>query len=747
MKLKWIIVLVLGLVLLMAGTAAMGLVQFQKVVDGLPQLPEDPAELSVRPGTEIYAATGERIYTFNQNRTWIDIGGVSPYVVQALLATEDANFYRHRGVDVKAVLGAVWDNVRRGFAARGGSTLTQQLVKRLFFSPEKTLKRKVSEMLLAVQLEALYERRYPGSARTAWADEHPAYKDRLLELYLNTVFYGANSYGIADAAQTYYNTTPQQLSAPQAALLMGLPNAPSAYNPLQHPDRANQRLQHVLKRMYLSGFLEKAEWERHSSVEAGQLIDAERAPTNPTPFWVEAIKSEVVELWGAPVLRHGSLKIHTTLDMRLQKVAEEAIEWGMADLDGRMGFAPYEAAEEGERKDYVQGALVCLDPHTGQVKAMVGGRDIFVSYYNRALSARRQPGSGFKPVAYLAALDAGVISPVSLFVDEPRSYKDNNRTWQPRNYGNRYLGLTTVAWGLINSANSTAVQVTDRVGPERIAEMGTRMGFRGEIKPYLSIALGVNEVTVLEMAAAYGTLAASGLRVEPTLVDRIADADDQELFSHTPPIRRVVAEKRAFELLHIMRQVVDRGTGRRVRAMGFDRPAAGKTGTTNDNTDAWFTGVTPNLSTSVWVGFDNRRQHELRDKNGRQITGGGGAAPIWTTFMLEAVKGTEVVDFERPNGVVLVEVDPRTGTRVDDLPDSLVGRIKPISVALLPGDRVNTRAEVLAFEKEQGKALVDSVLREAWTVVEGEVGMGEIRGYEAGLWGWVRRVGRGGAAH
>ncbi len=688
--------------------------QFVRVAAGLPRLPSDPAALATRAGTEIYAASGERIFTFNENRTWTRLQDLPASAVQALLATEDVGFYEHNGVDVRAVLGAVWANIRHGFGARGGSTLTQQLVKRLFFSPERTLKRKLSEMLLALQVEALYARHYPGTDSTAWAPDHPAHKDRLLELYFNTVFFGANSYGIGDAAETFFARTPADLSVPQVALLIGLPNAPTAYNPLRHPDRATKRMRHVLQRMLAVGFLSPEDYESAIQVEAADLLNARSEPLNPTPYWAEAVRSEVESRWGAAALRHGSLRIHTTLDMRLQRAAEEAVERGVTDLDKRMGFAPYSNSPEAQRKNYVQAALVSLDPHRGHVRAMVGGRDIFVSHYNRALWAQRQPGSGFKPVTYLAALNAGVVTPVTLFVDEPRSYQDHDRTWTPRNFGDHYLGLTTTAWALINSANSTAVQIAFRVGPQAIVDMARAMGFTGDLRPDPSIALGAHEVTVMEMASAYGALAASGIRVEPTLVQRITDTENRTLFDHRPAVRQVVTPGKAFELVQIMRHVVDRGTGRRVRTMGFDRPAAGKTGTTNDNTDAWFTGFTPELVTSVWVGFDDRKQHRLVDENGTQITGSSGAAPIWANFMIQAVAGTPSVDFGLPMGMRYIEVEPATGTTLPDLSDSVSAKFSTLRLALSDTLQVNTTDEVLQFEAEAETTLVDSALRGAW---------------------------------
>ena len=671
---------VLTVFLVLAGGAGVGYVIW-RMTPTLPSLPTDPRELGIRPGTEMYAASGERIYTFNQSRQWVPLEHISPHVAQALIATEDARFYHHRGVDLLAIVGAVRDNLLGGSITRGGSTLTQQLVKRLFFSPQKTFARKLSEALLAVQLEAFFATSYPDTNATG----HPAYKDRLLELYLNEVFYGTNAYGIYDAAITFFDTTPDSLSLPRAAMLIGQINAPTAYNPLRHPQRATTRLQHVLDRLVASGFLDPATRREYADLRAEDLINPGYPPRNPVPYWVEAINAEIIQQWGPAALHYGSLKVYTTLDIAMQEAAEEAVTKGLVQLDERLGFKPYSAASMAERPAYVQGALVCLS-QTGKVLAMVGGRDIFVSYYNRALTARRQPGSGFKPIAYLAALEAGKISPVTVFNDERRTYIVNGRKWQPRNYGGRYLGRTTAAWALVRSANSTAIQISERVGPQHVVETAHRLGFAGPIGAYKSIALGVAEVTVLEMAAAYGVFANYGLQVTPTLIERIVDDSDQPIFTHQPQIRQAIAPDLAAQMVHLLRQTVDRGTGHRVRTLGFARPAAGKTGTTNDNTDAWFTGFTPDLVASVWVGFDDRRTHKLVDTRGVQITGGNGAVPIWTDFMIAVNQERPEKDFDLPEDVMIYDVDPHTG-EVRSKPNE--DGEQPLSVALRRGERPN----------------------------------------------------------
>jgi len=532
-----------------------------------------------------------------------------------------------------------------------------------------------------LQLEAFFAASYPDTNATGQL----AYKDRLLELYLNEVFYGTNAYGIHDAAVTFFDTTPDSLSLPRAAMLIGQVNAPTKYNPLRHPQRATSRLQHVFDRMVASGFLDLETRREYAALRAEDLINPGYPPRNPVPYWVEAINAEIVRQWGPSALHYGSLKVYTTLDIAMQEAAEEAVAKGMVELDERLGFKPYSEASMAERPAYVQGALVCLSP-MGKVLAMVGGRDIFVSYYNRALTARRQPGSGFKPIAYLAALEAGTISPVTVFNDERRTYIVNGQKWQPRNYGGRYLGQTIAAWALVRSANSTAIQISELVGPPRVVEIAHRLGFAGPIGAYKSIALGVAEVTVLEMAAAYGTFANYGLQVTPTLIERIVDVDGQQIFTHQPQIRQAITPDLAAQMVHLLRQTVDRGTGHQVRKRGFARPAAGKTGTTNDNTDAWFTGFTPDLIARDWVGFDDRHTHKLVDTRGVQITGGNGAVPIWTDFMIAINEGRPEKDFDVPEGVMIYDVDPLTG-KESSKPNE--DGVQPVSVALRRGERPN----------------------------------------------------------
>ncbi len=659
------------------------------VVATLPRIPADLEALSVQPGVNIYADSGELLYTFNRRVKGVTLEEVSPFFVRAVLATEDQDFYKHHGFSIKAVLGAFYDNLRHMRKVRGGSTITQQIVKNLFLSREKTYIRKLKEVLLAVQLETMFERRYGKDS-----------KRKLLELYVNGSFYGTNAYGVEDAAQTYFGKRAADLSLPEAAMLAGLPNAPSALSPFREDgEHTMRRVGHVLRRMRAAGFIMQEALDR--AQEAPLTLVSERRPRNRTPYFVETIKAEVARLWGRSALSFGGLNIYTTLDLRMQVAAERAVAEGVADLDGRLGFPDYREASEVERRDYVQGALICLDPRTGYVKAMVGGRDIFVSYYNRATTARRQPGSGFKPVVYLAAFTSGEVTPVSLFVDAPRTYVVNRRRWAPKNFKNQYLGMTTAAWALIKSANATSVQVAQRVGPKRVAAMGERLGIRSPLGAYPSIALGTEEVTLLDMVSVYGTIANYGIRVEPAFIRSIEDLEGLPVYRHRVRPSPVLEAGDAYVMIRLMQNVVDRGTGRAVRAAGFRGPAAGKTGTTNDNTDAWFTGFTPELVASVWVGFDRREggRKLVEKRTRRQITGGSGAAPIWAAFMKAVAADQENTNFWTPAGVRDVVVDALTGVGVDPETEADSLKVAPIRIALPEGVLPNALEEVTRFRE------------------------------------------------
>jgi 1A family penicillin-binding protein len=653
--------------ILIATTSFFVLVQTQ-----LPQIPENLGNLNPQSGVNIYATDGTLLYSLNRSRTFVPLKSMSPDFVNAVLATEDVHFYDHRGFSLKALIGAFADNLMTWQRTRGGSTITQQIVKNIFLTREKSYFRKIKELLIALQLETMFERTY--GAR---------YKDQLLELYINGSFYGTNAYGVEDAAQVYFGRPASNLSLLQSAILAGLPNAPSAYRPVYGDSSAvataTRRAAHVLNRMTIAGHISST--QRDQALTDSLHLNPKKRIQNRTPYLVETIKEEISRRWGGSALSFGALDIHTTLDIQMQKNAQRSVDQGVLDLDTRLGFPSYQSASAEERKNYVQVALLCVDYRTGHVKAMIGGRDIFTSYYNRATTARRQPGSGFKPIVYLSAFESGEVTPLTTFIDEPRTYIVNRKGWAPKNFQDSYLGLTTAAWALIRSANATSVQIVQKIGPDRVVETARRLGVSSPLLAVPSIALGSNEVTMLDLVTAYGTIANTGLRVDPTFITRIIDRNTgQLLYQHRPSPVPTVDPVNAYTVTRLMENVINRGTGYAVRRLGFSGRAAGKTGTTNDNTDAWFTGFTPELVTSVWVGFDSRKSgNRLREeKTRRQITGGSGAAPIWTTFMKTVPKS--VGSFYAPSGVHEVEVDPLTGSLPSEVSDST--SIRPVRIAV-----------------------------------------------------------------
>ena len=628
----------------------------------LPRIPDNLEHLNPQSGVNIYASDATFLYSLNRSRSFVPLDAMSAAFVDAVIATEDAEFHDHRGFSLKGIAGAFVDNLLSGRRGRGGSTITQQIVKNVFLSREKSYLRKLREILLAVQLESMFERRYGDG-----------YKDRLLELYINGSFYGTNAYGIEDAAQVYFDRSSSELTLLQSAVLAGLPNAPSAYRPVYGDSSAieiaRRRAAHVLNRMVLTGKIEAD--ERAAALSDSLRLNPEKRIQNRSPYLVETIKAEIADRWGSSALSFGALDVYTTLDLTVQQAAQNAVDRGVHDLDARMGFASYNESTDSDRANYVQAALLCVDYRTGHVKAMVGGRDIFTSYYNRATTARRQPGSGFKPIVYLSAFASGEITPVTTFVDSPITYVVNRKEWTPKNFQDSYLGRTTAAWALIRSANATSVQIVQQIGPQRVVDTARRLGVQSPLLAVPSIALGSTEVTMLDLITAYGTIANTGIRVDPTFITRIVDRNTgQTLYRHSLEPRQVVDPVDAYTITRLMENVVDRGTGYAVRRLGFVGTVAGKTGTTNDNTDAWFTGFTPDLVTSVWIGFDSRSGgRRLREANSRrQITGGSGAAQIWTSFMKSLPSSLD--PFYQPPGVRIIDVDPASGRPVPSSSDS-----------------------------------------------------------------------------
>jgi penicillin-binding protein 1A len=718
----------LGRVLLwtaVAGALAVGVAAFVVYHEITADLPPVDQILHYKPpvATRIFADDGTLIGEFYVERRYlVPLDRIPAHVRLAFLAAEDADFYRHRGIDPVSIGRAALANVTHHQVVQGGSTITQQVVKQLLLTPERSYERKLKELFLALRIETKLS------------------KDDILYLYLNQIYFGGGAYGVAAAAREFFDAGVEDLTLAQAALLAGLPQAPSRYDPQRRPDQAIGRQRYVLERMREEGFITV---EQQKAALAEKLVFAPRRPATylAAPWYVEHVRRLLEDRYGGTAPYQLGLQVYTAVDVNLQRAAEDAVRAGLRELDARQGFRgpvrhvdpkkidgflareaatkpldagrargvvtdvrpqglgvrtaweqgtlPASALVWGTRKlapaafkpgdviavtvteeavggsakfaldqePQVEGALVAMDPYTGQVKAMVGGYDFHRSQFNRAVQAKRQPGSAFKPLIYSAALEHGY-TPASIVLDAPIALDNGNQpAWMPRNYENKYYGPTPLRYALARSLNTVTVRLVDALGIKTVLASLPRFGLAGPLPRNLSIALGSAEVTPLELTRAYGVFATLGKRFEPIFITRVTDRDGNPLdFAGTrPTFTRVMSPATAFVMTSMLQTVVQHGTGRKATELG--RAVAGKTGTTNDTHDAWFIGFTPDFLAGVWVGFDSERSL------GKTETGGHAAAPIWTEFMKTAVADRPPIDFPMPDGVTLVQVDRASGLR------------------------------------------------------------------------------------
>jgi penicillin-binding protein 1B len=562
------------------------------------------------------------------------------HLIEAVLAIEDRRFFSHPGLDPLRIVAAAMRNIKAESYIQGGSTITQQLVKNFFLTPERTIKRKVQEALIAFVLERRAE------------------KKDILELYLNEVYLGqAGSFGISgvgEAARMYFNKDVGNLTLPESALLAGMIHSPNPLNPYRHPRRATERRNQVLRAMHEAGFIEPATAE--AAVAQPLRVEAPAVDSVEAPYFVDLVRRELAKRYDPQDLNTQNLSIHTTLDIHLQGLAAESLRRGLDDVQKLV-----------KRKDPgpVQGCLIALEPSTGAIVALVGGRSYGASQYNRVTEARRQPGSTFKPFVYLTAFEATFedptlppITPATVVEDTPSVFFFEDKEYIPENYEDEYLGNVTLRRALGKSLNVATVKVAEMVGYERVADLWShKLGMSSEIKPYPAVALGSFEATPLEMATAYNVLANGGLKVEPVVVSKVATEKGEVLEQHvSPPPPRVVHEESAFLVTNMLRSVLNEGTAAAARTWGFEPDAAGKTGTTNDLRDAWFAGYTPDLLCVVWVGFD--------DNLPLNLSGARAALPIWVSFMKAALSAVRARPFSVPaENIVFVDVDKQTGLR------------------------------------------------------------------------------------
>ncbi len=570
--------------------------------------------------------------TGREKQRLVPLSRIPKHMVQAVLAIEDRRFYDHPGVDLIGFARAMLTNAfgNKGYLG-GGSTITQQLVKNMFLTPEKTIRRKLKEQYMAL----IIERRLT--------------KDQILELYLNDVYLGQRGsfaiHGVGEGARLFYGKDVSNLTLTEAATLAGVIQT-ARHSPFKSMERARERRNVVLGTMVEAGFITQEVAER-----AGRepVVIAQRALDTEAPYFVDYIGQQLQERFADLISSPKRLDVYTTLDLSLQRLAQDAIRDGLGQVDQILAR---------RKRRPAQAALVAIDPRTGDLLAMVGGRSYNQSQYNRAVSARRQPGSTFKPFVYLAAFERAAdegrtdLTPASTVVDEPTEFSFDEQTYTPRNYDNEYDGAITFRRALALSRNIAAVKVAEATGFDRVAALWRRVGQGTPARPYPSIALGVFEASPVELATAYNLFPNLGVIRPLRSIARV----DQEGRAITPPeekTRRVAREDTTFLVLNMMRSVINEGTGAGARAAGFAADAAGKSGTTNDLRDAWFVGFTPEILTVVWVGLDDNQPVGL--------SGTQAALPIWTAFMKRAVGNHQGGVFEPPDGIVYVDIDRDTG--------------------------------------------------------------------------------------
>ncbi|OGC36450.1 hypothetical protein A2311_03045 [candidate division WOR-1 bacterium RIFOXYB2_FULL_48_7] len=635
----------LFILILLAGIAALAGLTLQILI----QLPSVDALNTYVPSesTILYTADGKILARFHQeeNRQVVPLSKISPYFINAVVATEDPHFYEHHGLDLLGIVRATVKNFAYGRVVEGGSTITQQLAKNLFLTRRKTIARKLAEAILAMQIE----RRYT--------------KEEILELYLNQVYLGHNCYGIESAANLYFSKHAAELDLAEAAMIAGLIRGPELYSPYRNFKGSKIRQIYVINRM-LDHNLAKEEAAKHAAIETLDF-----SPKNLkrygelAPYFVTYVLQELIDKYGEDAVYHGGLRVYTTLDSKMQAAAEEVV-------------AKY-IDSEGKKYNFSQVGLVSIDPRTGFIRAMVGGKDFFESKFNRVTQAKRPPGSSFKPFVYAAAIEQGIY-PGTILDDVATTFRVGvNRwnpfgVWKPNNFDNKFRGQVTMRYALEMSLNIPSIKLLETVGIQNVISLAQRLGIKSKLEPGLSLALGASEVTIMEMTSAFGVLANNGIRIEPTAIKKIEGRDGITLYEHEVKEEQVLDPNVSAITVDMMRGVISRGTGFRAN---IGRPAAAKTGTSQDYKDAWFIGFVPQLVTGVWVGNDNNRPM-------RGIAEVAICPRIWRSYNSIVLAGQPMLDFPHPEGLgpedylltvpkpdppeIEVETDSETTEEVED---------------------------------------------------------------------------------
>jgi len=659
---------VLTLALCLAASALMlrrfleGLPSYQTLEDYTPSLT-----------TRAFDVKGELLAEFSiEKRALLTLSEIPVDLQNAVIATEDSDFFRHIGISPKGMIRAALMNFLRGRVVQGGSTLTQQLAKLIFLTPERKIVRKIKEMLLSLQLERNFS------------------KEEILQLYLNQIYFGHGAYGVQAAAHLYFNKDVKDLKLSECALLAGLIRFPGGTSPFTHPERAGPRRKIVLQRMLEEGFIAQKDMEEALLVplptQRGGVLNAQ------APYFVEFVRRQLEPKYGYNTLWRGGLQIHTTLDLAYQRIAEEEMEKALKAYDEKaLGEWKKDLAAEQEAgidpptvstvpPPSIQGLFVLLDVKTGALRAMIGGRG---DQFNRCVQAKRQPGSTFKPFVWAAALNSGMTG-MTLVEDTPLAYYSDGRDWRllegatdqqainlatapfagseefkvwvPSDFDGKFMGVITLRKALALSRNIASIRLIEHVGPPKVVELAAKAGIQSALDPVLALGLGSSVVTPLEMASAFNTFANGGVRVETYGVTRVEDAQGKVLETRAPRMEEGLSPQTAYLITHLMKAVVQGGTG--AKANRLKRPLAGKTGTTNDHRDLWFIGFTPDMLAAAWMGYD-----DFSSLGGTDWTGGTTVVPWWTNIMERILKDYPPRDFPVPEDIITVAVDSETGLR------------------------------------------------------------------------------------
>jgi len=682
----WMAVSVL---LFITGIGAVSLLYVKKALEDLPNV-ETLADYVPPLVTQVVDNDGHSIGEFfTERRTTVPLTQIPVDLRQAVMAIEDTDFYHHWGVNPRAILRATFANLRAGHLVQGGSTLTQQLAKTIFLNRQKTFDRKLKEFLLTLQIERRYS------------------KDEILQLYLNQIYFGGGAYGVEAATRLYFDKHAQEMNLAECALMAGLIRSPNHYSPINDPERARERRATVLRRM--QDLNDITEQERKEADALPIAAPQASLKAKEAPYFVEEIRKQLEPVYGSETLEQGGLTIQTTLSLNLQQAAERVLENHLAAYDLQYGTATLAEYNRDLLKNTtnqtqvvisttlprLQGALVAMDVHTGAIRAMVGGRDYSESQFNRAMQAKRQPGSSFKPFVWAAALqgaftaatvvndyplvyidmesDPQLLAETSAYAQTDTAILDNlqmtpeafaalkkpehdeilKRYWRPQNFDGKYLGPLTLRKALAKSRNLVSVRIIDSVGPRKVVRLAREAGIKDRLDAVLSLGLGTSVVSLMELVNAYGTFANGGLHAEPYYIERVTDHRSRVLQEQSPKIESRVDPQTCFLITNLMRGVVEHGTGWYAKRLG--RPLAGKTGTTQDQRDLLFVGFGPDLVCGVWVGYDDFRPLK------KGLSASNIAVPLWTDFMREALKGYPNKDFTIPPGIEFAKIDADTG--------------------------------------------------------------------------------------